>query len=194
MRPQIKNNRSRFNILDTQFCGLRVLVRQPISDSRGFFERLFCMEELKEIVPDKHIVQINHTNTNKKGIVRGLHYQRAPYSEIKCISCLRGEVFDVVVDLRMDSPTYLQWHSELLSEKNYKTIIVPEGFAHGFQSLTDDCEMLYFHTSEFNPESEAGLNARDPRLSISWPLEITEQSLRDKLHPFLKDEFYGDAT
>ncbi len=177
---------SRFEITDTPLHGLRLLTRQPVGDPRGYLERLFCDTELGPLLPDgKTIVQINRTLTSKRGAIRGLHRQLPPHEEIKFVSCLRGRIFDVAVDLREDSPTYLRWHSEILSADNSKTFVIPEGFAHGFQTLTNDCELLYFHTAAWSPEAEAGLNALDPALGIPWPLEISEISQRDRSHPML---------
>lgn len=182
---------SRFDILGTPIPGLCVLQRKPIGDSRGYLERLFCSEELQALAPGKSIAQINHTLTANRGTVRGMHFQRSPHAEIKFVSCLRGEVFDVAVDLRHNSPTFLRWHAELLSADNHKTLVIPEGFAHGFQTLTDDCEMLYFHTAAYQAGAEGGLNAEDPRLAIQWPLTVAGLSPRDAAHPWVGDEFVG---
>jgi dTDP-4-dehydrorhamnose 3,5-epimerase len=182
---------SRFNILGTPLANLRVLQRIPIGDSRGFLERLFCIDELHMLAPHRHIAQINHTLTASVGTVRGMHFQRPPHAEIKFVSCLRGEVFDVAVDLRHNSPTFLHWHAEVLSESNHKTLVIPEGFAHGFQTLTDNCEMLYFHTHSYHPGAEGGLNPQDPRLAITWPLAIAVVSDRDAAHPLLEESFSG---
>jgi dTDP-4-dehydrorhamnose 3,5-epimerase len=182
---------TRFEILDTPLSGLRVLQRKPIGDSRGYLERLFCIEELQALAPGRHIAQINHTLTASRGTVRGMHFQRPPYAEIKFVSCLRGEVFDVAVDLRDNSPTFLRWHAEVLSAYNHQTLVIPEGFAHGFQTLTDDCEMLYFHTAAYHPGAEGGLNAQDPRLAIQWPLPVAGLSPRDAAHPLLDNSFTG---
>ncbi len=182
---------ARFNILDTPLQGLKLLQRKPLGDERGYLERLFCFEEFKTMIPGKSIAQINHTLTARRGAVRGLHFQNPPYAEAKFVSCLRGEVFDVAVDLRQSSPTFLQWHAEILSEENHRTLGIPEGFAHGFQALTPDCEMLYFHTASYRAESEGGVNALDSRLAIRWPLEITERSARDQALPNLKSDFKG---
>lgn len=184
---------SRFDILDTPLAGLRVLQRKPIGDSRGYLERLFCSEELQALAPSKYIAQINHTLTASRGTVRGMHLQHPPHAEIKFVSCLRGEVFDVAVDLRHNSPTFLRWHAVLLSADNHKTLVIPEGFAHGFQTLTDDCEMLYFHTAAYQAGAEGGLNAQDPRLAIQWPLPVFGLSPRDAAHPLLDDNFAGLA-
>lgn len=182
---------TRFDILDTPLAGLRILQRKPIGDSRGYLERIFCSEELQALAPGKPIAQINHTLTASRGTVRGMHFQRPPHAEIKFVSCLRGEVFDVAVDLRDNSPTFLHWHAEVLSADNHKTLVIPEGFAHGFQTLTDDCEMLYFHTAAYQPGAECGLNAQDPRLAIQWPLPVAGLSPRDTAHPLLDATFTG---
>ena len=150
------------------------------------------MEELRSFLPPgKGIVQINHTLTTGLGAVRGLHFQYPPHADTKIVSCLRGEVFDVAVDLRQGSQTFLQWHAEILSADNYKTMVISEGFAHGFQTLTEDCEMLYFHTAGYQPSAEGALNVRDPRLNIFWPLVVTDLSPRDAVHPLVTEEFAG---
>ncbi len=184
---------TRFDILDTPLAGLQILQRKPIGDSRGYLERLFCSEELQALAPGRHIAQINHTLTARRGTVRGMHFQRPPHAEIKFVCCLRGEVFDVAVDLRDNSPTFLRWHAEVLSADNHKTLVIPEGFAHGFQTLTDDCEMLYFHTAAYQPGAEGGLNAQDPRLAIQWPFPVADLSQRDAAHLLLDDDFTGVA-
>jgi len=182
---------SRFDILDTPLQGVKLVQRKPIRDSRGYLERLFCADELQALLPGKGIVQINRTLTGKRGTVRGMHFQRPPYAETKYVSCLRGAVFDVAVDVREGSPSFLHWHAEVLSADNHKTLVIPEGFAHGFQTLTEDCEMLYFHTAAHRPEAEIGLNAKDPGLRIRWPEAITELSSRDAAHPVVTTKFRG---
>jgi dTDP-4-dehydrorhamnose 3,5-epimerase len=181
----------RFEIKDTPLPDLKVLLRKPIGDSRGYLERLFCVEELNVLIKNRMIRQINHTLTQHKGSVRGLHFQNPPHAEFKLVTCLRGEVFDVAVDLRPESPTFLKWHAEYLSDNNWKTLAIPEGFAHGFQTITDNCELLYFHTASYHAEAEAGLNALDEHLDIAWPLPITERSTRDQDHPMIDSMFKG---
>lgn len=175
----------------TPLAGLKIIQRRCIEDSRGYFSRLFCAEELRGAGFHGAIVQINQTLTRHRGAVRGMHFQHVPYAEIKIVSCLRGEVFDVAVDLRRGSPTFLSWHGDVLSSGNRKSLLIPEGFAHGFQTLTDDCELLYFHSAPYVPTAEGALNARDPRLSIEWPLPVGEMSERDRLHPLLEPDFTG---
>ena len=152
---------------------------------------MFCTDALKSIIGQRSIVQINHTLTAKAGTVRGMHFQNPPHSEMKLISCLRGKVFDVAVDLRKNSSTFMHWHQVLLTEDNHKTFVIPEGFAHGFQTLSDDCELLYLHTATYAPAAESGLNALDPRLAITWPIQIKERSKRDQQYEMLTLDFIG---
>lgn len=183
-----------FDCFDTPLAGLKVVQRKPIEDARGFLSRFYCAEEFKSFGFNKPISQINHTLTRQKGAVRGLHYQQQPYAEIKLVSCLKGEIFDVAVDLRKNSSTFLQWHGEVLSEKNQRSLLIPEGFAHGFQTLSEDCELIYLHTAPYVKEAEAALNVTDPGICITWPLDITELSERDCSHPMIKNDFEGIAV
>jgi dTDP-4-dehydrorhamnose 3,5-epimerase len=183
-----------FDILDTPLAGLRILQRKPLHDARGYLERLYCTQALGGLLAGRTIVQINRTLTVRRGTVRGMHYQQPPHAETKFVSCLRGEVFDVAVDLRRDSPTFLHWYAETLSESNHRTLFIPEGFAHGFQTLTENCEMLYFHTAAYAPDAERGLNPRDPGLTLSWPLPIADISERDAAQASLAAGFRGLST
>jgi len=182
---------SRFNVTHTRLSGVVVLERKPIGDRRGYLERMFCSDELQEVIGSRKIAQVNITLTARRGTVRGMHFQWQPHAETKFISCLRGKVFDVGVDLRRGSLTFLQWHGEVLSPENHRTLVVPEGCAHGFQTMSEDCELLYFHTAPFQPQGEGGLHAQDPMVAIQWPEEITELSARDTSHPLLTADFEG---
>ncbi len=181
----------RFNFETTSFEGLYLVNRKPIVDGRGFFNRFFCNEEFKEVGFDQAIVQINHTLTRTRGVVRGMHFQFSPHAEKKIVTCIQGEVFDVVVDLRKGSSTYLQWYAAVLSAKNHQSLYIPEGFAHGFQTLTEDCQLFYLHSEYYMVEAEGGLNAMDPKLNIQWPLKVIGMSERDKNHPLLVEDFEG---
>lgn len=181
----------RFVIRDLPLAGLKCIERQRFGDSRGFLSRLFCAEELAEAGWKKPIAQINHTYTARQGTVRGMHYQRPPHAEMKLVSCMRGVVWDVAVDLRAGSPTFLQWHGEILSAENGRALLIPEGFAHGFQTLCEDVELLYCHSAGYAPDHEAGLNPRDARLAIAWPLPIGELSARDAGHAPIDAGFEG---
>lgn len=176
---------------DLPLGGLKRVERRKLGDHRGFLARLFCSDDLAEAGWLKPIAQINHTCTIQQGTVRGMHYQHPPYAEMKLVSCIRGEVWDVVVDLRAGSPTFLKWHGERLSAENGRALLIPEGFAHGFQALTDGAELLYCHSSTYAAEAEGGLNPRDPRLGISWPRAIGEISERDAAHAPITQDFEG---
>jgi dTDP-4-dehydrorhamnose 3,5-epimerase len=182
---------TRFLSTTLPLAGLMLIERQQVGDDRGFLSRIFCAEELGASGWEKPISQINHTYTRAKGTVRGLHFQRQPCCEIKLVSIVRGVVWDVAVDLRKDSATYLQWHAESLSAENGRAMLIPEGFAHGFQSLTDDVELLYCHSAQYNPDVEDGLHPKDPRLAINWPLVVSDISDRDENHHFIDKNFVG---
>jgi dTDP-4-dehydrorhamnose 3,5-epimerase len=169
----------RFDVLPTPIQGLVALRRKQQADARGFLERMYCAGELAPVCADRRIMQINRTLTRRAGTVRGLHFQHPPHAELKIVSCLRGSVFDVAVDVRRGSPTFLTWHGRVLSAANGESLVIPEGFAHGFQTLEPDCELLYLHTSNYAPSAEGGLNALDPALEIAWPLAVAERSDRD---------------
>src|SRR5262245_52159709 len=140
-------------ITTTSIGSVAVVDMEPFIDSRGKFTRLFCAAELREIIGSRHIAQINRSHTNSVGAVRGLHYQRAPFAELKLVTCLNGRVWDVAVDLRAGSRTFLQWHAEELTAHNYRMLVIPEGCAHGFQVLESDSELLYLHTGFYNSAS-----------------------------------------
>ncbi|MFN7714565.1 MAG: dTDP-4-dehydrorhamnose 3,5-epimerase family protein [Pseudanabaenaceae cyanobacterium] len=181
----------RFQIKTLKIAGLQQIIRQPIGDSRGFLSRLFCADELGLTGWQKPIAQINHTYTDKAGTVRGMHYQNPPHTEMKLVTCIRGQMWDVVVDLRADSPTFLIWEAAVLSADNGCALLIPDGCAHGFQTLTDGVEIIYCHSAPYHSDAEGGLNPQDPRLSIAWPQVITEISQRDQNHPFLDASFQG---
>jgi dTDP-4-dehydrorhamnose 3,5-epimerase len=182
---------SRFDFHETTLSGLKLVQRKPIEDARGFFARFYCAEEFRVAGLDKPIAQINHTFTRIKGTVRGLHFQHPPHAETKLVNCLSGAVLDVAVDLRADSLSFLRWHGEILSAENRRSLLIPEGFAHGFQTLTEDCELIYLHTVPFHPEAEGALNVADPTLAIEWPLAVSELSERDRAQPFIGPHFSG---
>ena len=183
--------KSRFTKVNTPLDGLYRIERKPIVDPRGFLCRIHCESEFSQMGLDPHPSQINHTLTNGKGTVRGLHFQFPPHCESKLVSCLEGEIWDVVVDLRRNSPTFMKWHAEELSQDNARMIIIPEGCAHGFQALEAESELLYLHTEYYTPDAEDGLAYDEPLLNISWPLPVTEISERDKCHPKLDQNFSG---
>jgi len=182
---------SRFDCTNTAIAGLKIIQRKSIGDARGFLSRIYCNDTFKAFGVNKSVAQINHTLTQHQGTVRGLHFQFPPYAETKLVTCIKGEIFDVAVDLRKNSPTFLKWHGEVLSASNQKSLLIPEGFAHGFQTLVDDCELIYLHTQPYHPAAESALNVLDSALNIIWPLAITELSERDRTHAMIDYDFQG---
>lgn len=177
---------SRFIVKGTTLPGLYVLERQLMVDARGFLSRMFCADELGVAGWTQPIAQVNHACTRGQGTVRGLHFQQPPYSEMKLVSCLRGEVWDLAVDLRPTSPTYLHWHAEHLSSDNHRSLLIPQGYAHGFQVLSDEAELLYCHSAPFVSSADSGLNPLDPALAITWPLPVINLSDKDRMRPMLQ--------
>jgi dTDP-4-dehydrorhamnose 3,5-epimerase len=182
---------NRLTCIATPLAGLMRIERHRRVDERGSFSRLFCASELAGAGWKDPIVQINHSHTTLRGTVRGMHYQHPPHAEMKLVSCLHGEVWDVAVDLRKNSPTFLQWHAQRLSEDNGCALLIPPGFAHGFQALTDHAAMLYCHSAAYASEAEAGLHPLDPRLAIAWPLPVEQLSTRDAAQALLAANFEG---
>lgn len=179
------------HVRSTGIAGAMVVEGQPHTDHRGAFSRLFCERELAEVVGDRHVVQINHSRTHAVGALRGMHFQHPPHAEMKMVRCVRGRVWDVLVDLRAGSPTFLHWHAEELSPDTSRMLVIPEGCAHGFQVLEADSELLYLHTAFYTPASEGALRYDDPQLAIPWPLPVTDLSERDKTHALLSNNFIG---
>jgi dTDP-4-dehydrorhamnose 3,5-epimerase len=171
--------------------GLFIGKRNPISNGLGDLTRFYCNEELKKIGINSSICQINKTLTNKIGSIRGMHFQLYPYQEDKIVSCLKGIIFDVAIDIRRNSSTFLNYHAEILSEKNNKFMCIPKGFAHGFQSLSDCCEVLYFHTEFYSSKFERGIRWDDKSININWPLAPSKISERDMKHKIITKEFQG---
>ena len=179
------------NITPSKISGVFLVQSRVFKDDRGSFYRLFCSEILSSVLEQRKIVQINHSCTQQMGAVRGIHYQYPPQAEMKIVRCLAGRVFDVAVDLRCGSPTFLQWTSAELSPSNLTALVIPEGCAHGFQVLEPNSELLYLHTAFYTPSLEGGLRFDDPQINIDWPLEVKDLSTRDQNHPFLKSDFQG---
>jgi dTDP-4-dehydrorhamnose 3,5-epimerase len=179
------------NLLLTKIDGVLIAETNYRTDERGAFTRMFCHRELEPAIDGRHIVQVNYSKTETCGTIRGLHYQHAPHCEMKLVRCIKGRVWDVVVDLRAGSHTFMQWHAEELSQLNARMVIIPEGCAHGFQTLEAESELLYLHTEYYTPDAEEGVSYNDPLLNISWYLPVTEISVRDQGHLFLPQNFSG---
>lgn len=178
-------------IEQTPITGLYLFQPEPIRDNRGFFAEVFTQRELDKIGHTKPIAQVNHAMNVQKGTLRGMHFQHPPKAEIKIVKCAKGEIYDVVVDIRKGSPTFLQTYSITLSADAMTMIYIPEGFAHGYQTLQPNCEVLYFTTEFYSPAHAAGLRFDDPCLNLKWPEEITDISPRDTNHPLITNAFEG---
>jgi dTDP-4-dehydrorhamnose 3,5-epimerase len=177
--------------LETPLQGAYVVEPEPFRDERGFFARTFCKQEFARIDHTREFVQFNHSMTYLKGTLRGMHYQVPPSAEIKLIRCIRGKVFDVIIDIRKNSKTFLTYFSVILSEDNMKMVYVPEGFAHGFQTLEDNSQMIYHHTEFYTPRNERGLNYKDPAMAIKWPLDPINVTTKDQEYPVIDTNFKG---
>lgn len=182
---------SRFKVTSTPIQGLLVLETTKVEDDRGHLSRLFCEEEMAGFGWRAPLVQVNFTKTLSKGTVRGFHFQNPPYAEYKYVRCIRGKVYDVALDLRAGSETFLQTKSLVLSDENSLSFLIPPGVAHGFQSLTDNVELLYMHSQKYAPEYDDGVNPLDPLIFPAWPHEITQISKKDATRPHLNDDFKG---
>jgi dTDP-4-dehydrorhamnose 3,5-epimerase len=180
----------KLDIKELPLKGSYIITPNKYEDDRGSFARVFCQEEMSNIT-DENFMQVNHSITVKKGTVRGMHFQYLPNAEVKMVKCIKGAVLDVIVDIRENSPTFLKHHSEVLSADNMKMIYIPKGFAHGFQTLEENSELLYFHSSIYTPNNEGALNVKDSLLKIKWPLDIMCLSKKDKEHEFINDDFKG---
>ncbi len=164
---------------------------KPFEDERGWFARTFCKDEFAKIGHTAEWVQMNHSFTKQKGTIRGMHFQLPPHGEIKMVRCISGAVFDVIVDVRKDSPTFLKWFGMELSAANKDMIYIPQGFAHGFQTLQNDCELIYHHSQFYASGEEGGIKYNDQLVNIKWPLPVTNISERDASHLLLNENFKG---
>lgn len=177
--------------LPTELEGAYVLLPQPFTDERGWFARVYCRDEFAQVGIAQEWVQINHSFNRQQATVRGMHFQYPPHAEAKLVRCIRGRVYDVIVDLRRGSPTMLAYFGVELSAENQKMLYIPEGFAHGFQTLTDNVELLYHHSAFYAPDHEGGLHFDDPAIGIDWPLVPGNVSVKDRERPFLTEGFAG---
>lgn len=179
------------NLTTTSLNGLMIVRRERRVDHRGSFQRVFCAEELREAGWLSPIAQINVAHTSLRGTVRGMHFQNKPYAEMKLVTCMKGKVFDVAVDLRAGAATFRQWFARELTPEGCESMLVPPGFAHGIQALTDEVELLYVHSAPHSPESESGISPMDPLIGIKWPLPVGNLSQRDASFPALSASFRG---
>lgn len=169
----------------TSLAGVYLVHLEPRADERGTFARAFCARELAAEGLETSFVQANVSTNRRSGTVRGMHFQRGPDAEVKLVRSVKGAIYDVVVDMREDSATYLRWFGAELSEDNGLAMYVPKGFAHGYQALTDAAAVFYFVSAFHAPQSEGGLRFDDPKLAIRWPRTVSEVSAKDKTWPLL---------
>jgi dTDP-4-dehydrorhamnose 3,5-epimerase len=172
---------------ETKLKGAFIVEIEKLSDDRGFFARSWCQKEFEAHGLDSNIVQANVSYNHQKGTLRGMHYQIEPYQECKLIRCTRGAIYDVIIDLRTDSPTYKQWTGVELTADNYTLFFVPQDFAHGFQTLIDETEITYQVSQFYTPGSERGIRFDDRVFNIRWPQEVTILSEKDKTWPDFVD-------
>lgn len=172
---------------ETYLKGAYIIELEKIADERGFFARVWDKHEFEERGLNSDLVQCNVSFSNKKGTLRGMHYQIFPQEEVKLVRCTKGKIFDVIIDLRKNSNTYKKWFSKETSEDSHQMIYIPEGFAHGFQTLEDNTEVYYQVSAEYDSKLERGIRWNDPIFSISWPLEVSIMSQRDKNFPLFTD-------
>lgn len=171
---------------ETPLKGAFTIELEKREDDRGFFARTFCVDEFKNAGLETKIVQTNMSRTLKKGTIRGMHFQLPPHQETKLVRCTRGAIYDVIIDIRPDSPTFKKWFGVELTSENHKMLFVPRGFAHGFLTLTDDCEVMYEVSEAYAPGFEGGIRYNDPSIGIQWPIEVTDHSEKDGQHPDFK--------
>jgi len=181
-----------------KFCplplkGAYMIEADCFEDHRGRFARIFCTSEFASIGHTKPLIQANISVTKKTGCVRGMHFQYPPMAECKVVRCVEGRIFDVIVDLRPDSPTFLNWHGEELTPERMNAMYVPEGFAHGFQALEPNTQIVYMITAPYSPADEGGIRPDDPAIGINWPLPVSDISEKDRGHPLINSNFKGIA-
>jgi dTDP-4-dehydrorhamnose 3,5-epimerase len=189
LNPAKKQGNLIFNKLELE--GAFTIDVAPFVDDRGFFTRMFCENEFGQHKLVKHFVQANHSGTYGRGVIRGMHFQHSPFCEVKLVKCVQGAVFDVIIDVREDSPTFLQWFGAELTAENKRMMYVPAGFAHGFQSLTDYSEITYMVSNFYNKESEGGIRYNDEAVKITWPLPASLLSEKDQNIPLIDSGFRG---
>lgn len=171
----------------TAFVGAWLIEPEPVLDERGFFARTFCIRDFGDRGLENGFVQHATSRSNRKGTLRGMHFQKEPYGEVKVVACLRGAILDIIVDLRPDSATYLKWAAFELTSENLRRLYIPKGFAHGFQALTENAEVGYLLSAFYAPAAASGVRYNDPRIGIEWPLPVSVISEKDRNWPLLAE-------
>lgn len=176
---------------ETPLQGAYLITPDLLEDERGFFARSFCRHEFTDHGLNADFVQCNISFNKMKGTLRGMHYQISPHEEVKLVRCTAGAIYDVIIDLRAESPTFMKWFAVELTAENHKLLYIPKRFAHGFQTLSANTELSYHHSSFFSPECSRGLRFDDPILGIKWPLSVGVISVRDQNYPPMDNSFEG---
>jgi dTDP-4-dehydrorhamnose 3,5-epimerase len=176
---------------ETPLKGSYIIDLEPFTDDRGWFARTFCKNEFIRVGHNEEWVQLNHSLTKQTGTIRGMHFQMHPFSEIKLVRCIAGAVYDVIIDIRKGSSTFLNYFGAELSSANKKMIYIPKGFAHGFQTLSDDSELIYHHSQFYTPAAQRGIKYNDRLINISWPLAPVDISVKDTEQEELDANFKG---
>lgn len=181
----------RFTFEKTDISGVYVVTPKKIIDNRGYYERFFCSDEFKELGFTDTVKQINHSQTTSKGVIRGFHYQKPPYCEMKLVRCINGSIFDVALDLRKDSPTFMKHFSCELTSTNGTYLLIPEGVAHAFQTTSDLSEILYIVNKKYTPSSDVAINPMDPTIHVKWPLNVNKELSKELKAPLISQDFQG---
>lgn len=171
------------NLIETKLKGVYIVQLKPFEDERGFYKRLWGFDEFADLGLDNDLNNVGVSYNKKRGTVRGMHYQKEPFAETKLVQCIRGKIFDVILDIREDSETFGEWISVELSEDNHKAVYIPKGIAHGFQTLLDDSEVLYCISAKHNAEQAGGVRWNDEKFGIEFPLEVSMINERDANYP-----------
>ena len=169
----------------------KIIKLNNFEDFRGKLSKIYCADKFKKYIKNFKIKQINYVTVKNKGTIKGIHFQKQPYSEVKIVYLLKGKIFDVVVDVRQNSKNFLKPKSYILNSKDKSCLIIPKGYGHSFQTLTNDCEIFYCHSEVYEPTKEQSLNPFDPCLNISWPLKVSKISFKDKKTKFISSNFKG---
>jgi dTDP-4-dehydrorhamnose reductase/dTDP-4-dehydrorhamnose 3,5-epimerase len=175
------------NVINTEIDGLLIIEPKVFSDERGWFSETYNKKKLLDLGVNIDFLQDNHSLSKQKGVLRGLHFQIQPYPQTKLVRCTKGKIWDVAVDLRKSSSTYLKWFAIELTESNHKMLLIPQGFAHGFLTLEENSEVQYKVDNLYNPSSDRSIYYNDPKINIDWPLKKVILSDKDKNAPLLKD-------
>ena len=177
--------------IKTPLEGAYLINLEKYEDERGFFARVFCESEFQEMGLSSEFIQVNNSLTGSKGTIRGMHYQLEPSAEVKIVRCIRGSLYDAIIDLRPDSSSFCKWFGSELSAENRQMMYVPKGFAHGFLTLEDNTETFYFASNSYSPDLERGIRFDDSYFGIEWPIPVTESSPKDKSCPDFDPEWHG---